>query len=182
MKIMILADSHWMDRHSLINLIKHARDKYQAQYFLHCGDIFVPYHDLNISRFYNVKGNNDMGDIPEQRILEIDHLRFLMVHGHIQGIDYGTGEMEALGKENKADVVCFGHTHSPYYQIKDGIIYLNPGSTTFPRGKYPNPTYIIFDTQTKEVMFIDVKKDESCDPFQKQSYSLFNLFKNINKG
>ena len=33
-----------------------------------------------------------------------------------------------------ADIVIFGHTHTPLNFKKDNIIYLNPGSVSLPRG------------------------------------------------
>ena len=33
------------------------------------------------------------------------------------------------------DVVVFGHTHIPTYKTIDDIIFINPGSLAYPRGK-----------------------------------------------
>jgi putative phosphoesterase len=37
-------------------------------------------------------------------------------------------------KRIEPDVVVFGHTHEPYCETIGGILFLNPGSVTRPRG------------------------------------------------
>ena len=37
------------------------------------------------------------------------------------------------GAARKVDIVMFGHTHKPYFEQKDGITVLNPGSLAYPR-------------------------------------------------
>ena len=55
MKIMILSDSHSMTKQTLLNFI----NQHPADYYIHCGDIYMPYSPLEIDNFYNVRGNND---------------------------------------------------------------------------------------------------------------------------
>ena len=33
-------------------------------------------------------------------------------------------------KDKKVDVIVFGHSHHPMNEIKDGILFFNPGSAT----------------------------------------------------
>ena len=39
----------------------------------------------------------------------------------------------------------FGHTHRPYFEEKDGIIILNPGSLSFPRQEGRKGSYMIME-------------------------------------
>lgn len=165
MQIMIISDSHWLNCSKLTKIINEARSTYQIDYCLHCGDIFTPYKSLNIPHFYVVKGNNDYGDLALEQELTIDNLNILMVHGHKYGVEYDLDLLKARSK-NKYDLVCFGHTHKPYLEYDNNTIYINPGSAAFPRGSYPNPTYVVFDTNTKETIFVDIEKKEVCDPFK----------------
>ena len=55
MKIMILSDSHSMTKQTLLNFI----NQHPADYYIHCGDIYMPYSPLEIDNFYNVRGNNE---------------------------------------------------------------------------------------------------------------------------
>ena len=36
--------------------------------------------------------------------------------------------LEAIAEKYDVDAVCFGHTHIPYYEEKNGIKYFNPGA------------------------------------------------------
>ena len=61
---------------------------------------------------------------------------------------------------------------------EDNIIYINPGSVTYPRGTYRNPTFCLFDTKTKDLSFFDIKENKICDPFiKKEKESFFHFFK-----
>lgn len=176
MKIMILSDSHSMNKTDLIKLM----GRHHVDFYIHCGDIYMTFDGLNINNFYNVRGNNDRAPIPKEITMEIDGLKFFIVHGHLFNVDFGIQELETYAKENNIDVVCFGHTHNPTYIVKNDIIFINPGSVTYPRGKYRSPTYCLFDTETKKIDFYDVKQNNICDPFHeeaKETFSIFNIFK-----
>jgi putative phosphoesterase len=83
-------------------------------------------------------------------------------------------------KEAQADIVCFGHTHRPYVEEIDNILFINPGSLCYPRSKYPEPTYCILDTSTKEVAFYNAISGQVCDPFTtptRPPFSFKKLFK-----
>ena len=81
--------------------------------------------------FVAVRGNCDYRfDIPPERIVTWNKHRILLVHGHLFSSPL------ALFYKAKADncsVVCFGHTHVPCMESKDGILLLNPGSLSRPR-------------------------------------------------
>ena len=153
MKIMILSDSHSVSKTDLLTLLKNN----SVNYYIHCGDIYMTYDGINLNSFYLVRGNNDFGNIPDELFITIDDLKFYIVHGHRYDVDYNL--------EKGADIVCFGHTHRPYYDFHEGITFINPGSVCYPRGQYRNPTYCIFDTKTKKSTFYDVTTLEPCDPF-----------------
>lgn len=176
MKIMILSDSHSMNKAELLKLM----GRHQVDYYIHCGDIYMTFDGLDLDNFYNVRGNNDRPPIAKELTLTIDNLKFYIVHGHLYNVDFGIQELETYAKANHIDIVCFGHTHNPTYIIKDHITFINPGSVTYPRGQYRSPTYCLFDTKTKKVDFYDVKQNAICDPFHeeaKEPFSIFSFFK-----
>lgn len=173
MLVMIVSDSHSMNKTTLINTLK----KHPADYYIHCGDIFMPYKDLELTHFYNVRGNNDGPQITSELNLEIDGLTFWITHGHQYNVDFGIEGLKHHIKNHHCDIVCFGHTHNPTYIKEDGTIYLNPGSLSYPRGRYMSPTYCLFDTKTKEVTYYDLKTGEKCDPFHEEPKEKFSLFK-----
>lgn len=81
-----------------------------------------------------VAGNNDPVEIVERfgysKVLELGGLRIGLVHGHT-GPGRST-EWKALHtfRQEAVDVVVFGHSHVPHYEMIDGVLLFNPGSPT----------------------------------------------------
>ncbi len=88
---------------------------------------------------YVVTGNCDYEGISEiTSIISIENKKILITHGHYFGslkkkIDFD--KLYEFAKMNEIDLVLHGHDHIASYEVKDGIIKFNPGSTTFPRNK-----------------------------------------------
>ena len=90
----------------------------------------------------------------KSRVVEFDGYRFYLVHG------YEETEEERIqrAKELGCQVVVSGHTHIKVLQEKDGIILLNPGSTTIPKdgsssvALYENGTLQLLNLETKAIM------------------------------
>lgn len=74
-----------------------------------------------------------------------DGKRIFMTHGHIHTPENHPDGFEAF---------LSGHTHIPVLEEKNGIIYLNPGSTSIPKGGFP-PSYAIWDNGSIEVLAIE---------------------------
>ncbi len=83
--------------------------------------------------------------IPRQNEIIVNNKRLVLVHG--DNVD-----LKSL-KLKKGDVLMSGHTHLPQLAMVDGVMVLNPGSLTFPKGGYPH-TYMILNE--KEVQLIDL--------------------------
>lgn len=80
-------------------------------------------------RFYMVPGNCDFAAPgPFSRLEFFGNKRFFFTHGHKYNVKYDLYTLEQAAKEQKADVVLFGHTHVPYEEYDSGMYYLNPGS------------------------------------------------------
>lgn len=82
-------------------------------------------------------------------------------HGHKYRVKDGNELIFHKARTEKAAIAFYGHTHKAEICEKNGIILMNPGSTSFPRGDEPcsygivniengkiNPT-IIFQKQTR---------------------------------
>ena len=69
-------------------------------------------------------------------MLPFDEYKIFMTHGHLY--------KEFLWM-NENDVVLSGHTHIPVAKKEDGIIFLNPGSISYPRQEGKNPSYMIMN-------------------------------------
>ncbi len=89
---------------------------------------------------YAVLGNCDFihppkADFSHELLLELEGAKLLLVHGHRHGIDgYSTYEARDLALRRGADALLYGHTHISEVDMKDGILVMNPGSTSRPRG------------------------------------------------
>lgn len=95
MKIMILSDSHMMERAELLDLLK----ENSVDYYIHCGDIFMDYDGLPLNNFYLVRGNNDYGKIPDVITPTFDNLKFFVTHGHRYSVGYNLNNLYQEGKK-----------------------------------------------------------------------------------
>ena len=105
---------------------------------IHAGDI-GPYKlvlDMEaIAPTTAVLGNTD-GDMPinESAVVMLDSKKFFVQH--IVDPHRLQAPLRERLKRIEPDVVVFGHTHQPFCETLGGILFLNPGSVTQPRGDY----------------------------------------------
>ena len=151
-KILIISDTHYLRRPDLREFI----ESFDTVTTIHCGDIYPGYKSGDITNIYLCKGNNDYGNIAEMCRFTVDHIKFLTLHGH-KGYAYNPHTLLNFLNEDDYDVICFGHTHVPYYYNDGKTIIINPGSLTLGRVFPRINSYVLFDTETKEVEFYNVK-------------------------
>ena len=106
-----------------------------VDHILHAGDV-GPVDVLTeleaIAPVSAVLGNTDHGlALPETHVEEFAMHKFL-IH-HIVDVSMLSQRVRAMLTEEHPDVVVFGHTHIPFQEEIDGILYLNPGSASQPR-------------------------------------------------
>ena len=82
-----------------------------------------------------VLGNTD-GDMPinESAVVTLDGKKFFVQH--IVDPHRLQATLRERLKRIEPDVVVFGHTHMPFCETLGGVLFLNPGSVTQPRGDY----------------------------------------------
>ncbi|MBQ9859372.1 MAG: YfcE family phosphodiesterase [Clostridia bacterium] len=79
--------------------------------------------------FYMVPGNCDMGaSLPPVRQETLGGKRFYFTHGHLHDVKYTLYRLDMAARAAGADIVLFGHTHTPYEEYADGLYLFNPGS------------------------------------------------------
>jgi len=66
----------------------------------------------------------------------------------------GVESLKKKAKELDIDIVVFGHTHTPYRDQEDGMLFLNPGSASIPR-QVSYPSIVIMGINGEKV---DVKE------------------------
>lgn len=60
-------------------------------------------------------------------LMPLGNRTLFITHGHI----YNTSKLPPL---KRGDILLHGHTHVPACEDHDGILYLNPGSVSIPKG------------------------------------------------
>jgi putative phosphoesterase len=89
-----------------------------------------------------VKGNCDyMSKHPTLAVLTIAGKRIVYTHGHSFRVKNGYTTLMIAGKEAGADILLFGHTHTPLCTEYDGMTILNPGTC----GKGSHMTYGVLE-------------------------------------
>lgn len=133
--LVVVGDTHGTASANLEGQVLAAVER--ADVVLHTGDfltesVLEEFEEVS-RRFVAVHGNNDSSEVcarvPAQVTVSELGVTVVMVHGN----NHSHTGLEMLGREVGADVVVFGHSHSP--QIVDtGEVYLfNPGSYAVPR-------------------------------------------------
>ena len=97
----------------------------ESDYIFFAGDgIFGVTRTLeNVAdKLYAVGGNCDNSLYPEELVVDVEKVRFLIVHGHRF---HDKLDLVYRAKEVGADCVCFGHTHSYSDETYDGVRLIN---------------------------------------------------------
>lgn len=136
MKIGVISDTHIPERANEIPQ-KILDDFKNVDMVIHAGDLV----DLSVleklksvcSNIKAVWGNMDPEEvrrkIPEKEILQIGKHRIGIMHG------YGAPNnliqsMGSIFKDDKVDMIIFGHAHYSVNEKIGGILFFNPGSAT----------------------------------------------------
>lgn len=59
--------------------------------------------------------------------------KILLTHGHEFYVDFEFDTISIYAKKQNCSIVVFGHTHVPLLKEANGILLINPGSTSRPR-------------------------------------------------
>ena len=100
-----------------------------VEHILHAGDV-GPYSLLleleNIAPVTAVLGNTDGSvDLNLTELAKVGGLKFL-VHHIVNPHALGDDLRIRIARE-RPDAVVFGHTHKPFYETINGVLFLNPG-------------------------------------------------------
>ena len=127
MKILVLSDSH-----GRLGLMLDAMERERPQRVFFLGDNYQDgqaladaYPEVPVDR---VLGNCDFCAGPDELLVEVEGVRFLLTHGHRYYVKSRTDRIVDAAKEKGAAVVCFGHTHEALNMPERGVWLLNPGT------------------------------------------------------
>ena len=136
MRIIVISDTHIPERakglpEKLLEAFK------QADMIIHAGD----FADLSILEEIRgtcktvkaVAGNMDHDEVkeclPEKEIIEVGKFRIGVMHGW--GAPANLLQLlEESFKNDKVDLVIFGHSHKAFNEKRGNTLYFNPGSPT----------------------------------------------------
>ncbi len=133
MKIGVVSDTHRMNRF-IDKAIPYLKE---CDLIIHAGDNFVDskyIHNMTNVGIMAVRGNCDFENVEEELEFEVENKKFFICHGDRYGVKYGLYDLEKKAESIGANIVVFGHTHTPLIKENNNIIYINPGSTSLPRG------------------------------------------------
>jgi len=130
MMIGIISDTHGLLRPEALALLR------GSEHIIHAGDIGAPEIVPALERIAPVtaiRGNVDKSTwarrFPETEVVELGGLHIYILH-----------DINALDLDPKAAgfaAVISGHSHQPKQELKDGVLYFNPGSAGPRRFKLP---------------------------------------------
>lgn len=172
MKLGFISDSHG----GYENVVQALKFLEGSKQICHLGDVLYhgPRNDLpetynpkNLAAFLKdrkdvvyVRGNCD-ADVDEMvtgqdlsnksRVIAFDNYKFYLAHGYEETEEERIEEAKKLG----CHVVVSGHTHIKVLKEQDGIIVLNPGSTTIP--KDGTKSFALYENGQIELWNLDSK-------------------------
>ena len=126
----VISDTHGLVRPEAVSALR------GSDLIIHAGDVGKPevLEQLRaLAPTHAVRGNVDRGDwaeaLPETEVVEVGRLSFYVLH-QVQLLDLDPNAADF------AAVIC-GHSHQPSAEVRDGVLYLNPGSAGPRRFRLP---------------------------------------------
>ena len=140
MRIGVISDTHNFFDPRIPTLFK------GVEHILHAGDVGLPRILLELGQIAPVtavSGNTDDPGLhyPDTALVELAGLKFL-VH-HIVDPNRLSDALESRIRSDRPDAVVFGHTHKPFCEVLEGILFFNPGYTGPSRFKLPRSLAIL---------------------------------------
>ncbi|QBO37220.1 metallophosphoesterase [Periweissella cryptocerci] len=143
MQYVIVSDTHG-DRGILVDIFKKYADT--ATQIFYNGDSELAANDSVFTDVSTVKGNMDFDfDFANEQTYQDDNVTVFQAHGHLLGVNTSLTSLLLRAEEVGANIATFGHTHQLGVEMINGILAINPGSISQPRGQYSRlgGTYVV---------------------------------------
>jgi putative phosphoesterase len=129
MRILVVSDSHG----DYYNLKKAIASQPTAEVIVHCGDGAKEVEELKTDfadkQIIAVRGNCDWSStLPPVETVEICGKKLFVTHGHLFQAKFNIYNLVCAAREQKADILLYGHTHCAMNEYDEGIYIMNPGS------------------------------------------------------
>ncbi len=126
----VISDTHGLLRPEALGALR------GSNYIIHAGDIGdsqILAKLAAIAPVTAVRGNVDHGEwtqrIPATNVLEIGEVSIYVLHS--------LQELDLKPEAEKFAAVVYGHSHVPKHELKNGVLYFNPGSAGPKRFRLP---------------------------------------------
>ncbi len=126
----VISDTHGLLRPEAVEALQ------GVAHILHAGDVGsaeVLERLRKIAGVTAVRGNVDRGawarEVPHSEVVQVEGVSIYMLHIF--------AELDLKPEAAGFDVVVFGHSHVPKSEVKNGVLYFNPGSAGPRRFKLP---------------------------------------------
>ena len=153
MRILVVSDTH----KNAGNLRTALLAQPQAEVVIHLGDgeddVALLKSSFPEKMFLQVRGNCDWGsNLPYTGTYTAEGVTIFYTHGHLYSVKSGLYSAVCAAREQKAQVLLFGHTHQALTDYEDGLHIMNPGSAGF-----YGPTYGTLDITPQGIVTNIVK-------------------------
>ena len=123
MKLGVISDTHNFFDPQIPKLFE------GVDHILHAGDVGTAFILLQLEQIAPVTailGNTDAGlDLKLTEVVVVGGRKFL-IHHMVQPLELNDALKLRIARE-RPDAVVFGHTHKPFCQIVNGVLFFNPG-------------------------------------------------------
>jgi uncharacterized protein len=129
-RVGLISDTHGLVREEALAALR------GCDHILHAGDIDIPDVIMklrDLAPVTVVRGNNDRGawanEIPVYEVMEFGEVSVYVRHDE--------SELDIDPRAAGFRVMMFGHSHKPRIEMRDGVLFVNPGSAGPRRFKLP---------------------------------------------
>lgn len=136
-RILVVSDSHGME----MNLRQAVLSQPTADIVIHLGDGAAEAERVKNSfpdkMFLQVRGNCDwMAALPNAGTYTAEGAKIFYTHGHVYNVKSGLYTAVCAAREQKANVLLYGHTHEALTDYDDGLYIMNPGALSGWKASY----------------------------------------------
>lgn len=149
MKLVAVSDTH--GDHAILEEI--LTQQPEADAYFYAGDSEMTADDPIFQRYQAVRGNMDFDvGFPLTLTQTIAGVTVFMAHGHLFGVGFSLTKLLDAAQAAEAQVAIFGHTHVLGVEMHRGMLVLNPGSISQPRGEFANlgGTYAVIESTPRQ--------------------------------
>ncbi|MEA3230495.1 MAG: metallophosphoesterase [Thermodesulfobacteriota bacterium] len=156
-RVGILADTHGHLNQTVVKRLGN------VDLIIHAGDIDSPSvlpALEKIAPLVAVRGNMDFGpwaaDLPQTETVQVGRTWIYILHD--------LSRLDLLPESVGFGVVISGHTHRSQLSRRNGTLYINPGSVTYPRHPAPaSMAFLLIRGEKTEARLFNLDSDRSYD-------------------